>query len=114
MVKFIEHRIADRRVVRLIQKWLAAADDFVMGFQYEADAVRFRADLQRRLTRFGLEVHPDKTRLLRFGRFADAQRRERGEGKLETFNFLGFTHICGKTRSGTSSSTGAPLRNECV
>src|SRR5262249_39227281 len=77
------------------------ADDFVMGFQHEADAVRFRADLQTRLTRFGLEVHPDKTRLLRFGRFADAQRRERGEGKPETFDFLGFTHICGNTRSGT-------------
>ncbi len=155
MVKFVEHRIADKRVVRLIQKWLAAgileagkwsatkegtpqgatispllanvylhyvfdlwvqqwrkrvprgevivvryADDFVVGFQHEADAVRFRADLQQRLERFGLEVHPDKTRLLRFGRHAEAQRRGLGEGKPETFDFLGFTHICGKARSG--------------
>jgi RNA-directed DNA polymerase len=155
LVKFIEHRIADRRMVRLIQKWLAAgfledgkrsntdegtpqgatispllanvylhyvfdlwvqqwrkriargevivvryADDFVMGFQHEADAVRFRADLQQRLERFGLELHPDKTRLIRFGSRAAANRRERGQGKPETFDFLGFTHICGKTRSG--------------
>ena len=154
MAKFVEHRIADKRIVRLIQQWLTAgvledgnwsvtqegtpqgatispllanvflhyvldlwvqswrkrvargevivvryADDFVMGFQHEADAVRFRADLQQRLERFGLEVHPDKTRLLRFGRYAASQRRERGEGKPETFDFLGFTHICGKTRS---------------
>jgi len=155
MVKFVEHRIADKRIVRLIQKWLAAgvledgkwsateagtpqgatispllanvylhyvldlwlqqwrkrvargevivvryADDFVVGFQHEADAARFRADLQQRLERFGLEVHPDKTRLLRFGRHAAANRRERGEGKPETFDFLGFTHICGQSRSG--------------
>lgn len=155
MVKFVEHRIADKRVLRLIQKWLAAgiledgewsrtdagtpqgatvspllanvylhyvldlwvqqwrkrvargeviivrySDDFVMGFQHEADAVRFRADLQKRLEQFGLEVHPDKTRLLRFGRFAEANRRERGEGRPETFDFLGFTHICGKAKSG--------------
>lgn len=155
MVKFVEHRIADKRIVRLIQKWLAAgvledgkvsttregtpqgatispllanvfmhyvfdlwaqhwrkhvargevvvvryADDFVLGFQHEGDAVRFRTDLQRRLERFGLEVHPDKTRLLRFGRYAEEQRRERGEGKPETFDFLGFTHVSGKSRSG--------------
>jgi RNA-directed DNA polymerase len=155
MVKFVEHRIADKRIVRLIQKWLAAgvledgtwsateegtpqgatispllanvylhyvfdlwvqqwrkcvargevivvryADDFVLGFQYEVDAVRFRADLQQRLERFGLEVHPDKTRLIRFGKFAEASARDRGEGKPATFDFLGFTHICGKTRSG--------------
>jgi RNA-directed DNA polymerase len=156
MVKFVEHRIADKRVLRLIQKWLAAgvledgkwsstevgtpqgatvspllanvylhyvldlwvqrwrkrvahgdvivvryADDFVMGFQHEADAVRFMADLQKRLEQFGLEVHPDKTRLVRFGRFAESRGRERGEGKPETFDFLGFTHICGKARSGS-------------
>jgi RNA-directed DNA polymerase len=156
LVKFIEHRIADKRIVRLIQKWLAAgvleeakwsgtkegtpqgatispllanvylhyvldlwvqqwrkrvargevivaryADDFVMGFQHEADAVHFQADLQERLERFGLEVHPDKTRLLRFGRYAEGQRRERGEGKPETFDFLGLTHICGRARSGS-------------
>jgi group II intron reverse transcriptase/maturase len=155
MVKFVEHRIADKRIVRLIQKWLAAgvledgkwsrtdegtpqgatispllanvylhyvfdlwvqqwrkreargevivvryADDFVMGFQHEADAARFRAALQRRLESFGLEVHPDKTRLIRFGSHAASNRRERGQGKPETFDFLGFTHICGKTRSG--------------
>jgi RNA-directed DNA polymerase len=155
MVKFVEHRIADKRIVRLIQKWLAAgvledgrwsntdegtpqgatisplvaniylhyvfdlwvqqwrkreargevivvryADDFVMGFQYEADAARFRAALNQRLERFGLEVHPDKTRLIRFGSHAASNRRERGQGKPETFDFLGFTHICGKTRSG--------------
>ena len=155
MVKFVEHRIADKRVVRLIQKWLAAgtlecgkwstsdegtpqgatispllanvylhyvfdlwvqqwrkraargevivvryADDFVMGFQHETDAVRFRTDLQQRLKRFGLEVHPDKTRLIRFGIHAASNRRERGQGKPETFDFLGFTHICGKTKSG--------------
>lgn len=155
MVKFIEHRIADKRIVRLIQKWLTAgvleegkwsateggtpqgatispllaniylhyvldlwvqdwrsrhangevyivryADDFVLGFQHEAEATRFRADLQRRLECFGLEVHPDKTRLLCFGRFAASRRRERGQGKPETFDFLGFTHICGKTKNG--------------
>jgi group II intron reverse transcriptase/maturase len=155
MVKFVEHRIADKRIVRLIQKWLGAgvlergkwssteegtpqgatispllanvylhyvldlwvqqwrkrvargeviivryADDFVMGFQHEADASRFRADLQERLQTFGLELHTDKTRLIRFGSLAAKNRRERGEGKPETFEFLGFTHICGKTRSG--------------
>ena len=155
MVKFVEHRIADKRIVRLIQKWLAAgvlengkwsateegtpqgatispllanvylhyvldlwvqqwrkrvargevivvryADDFVMGFQHEADAVRFRTDLQQRLERFGLEVNPDKTRLMRFGRYAEEQRRKLGEGKPDTFDFLGFTHICGKSRTG--------------
>lgn len=155
MVKFIEHRIADKRVVRLIQKWLAAgvleegkwsstergtpqgataspllanvylhyvldlwiqqwrgrkargevvvvryADDLVMGFQHVTDAVRFRADLQQRLERFSLELHPDKTRLLRFGPFAATDRRVQGEDKPETFDFLGFTHICGKTRAG--------------
>jgi len=155
LVKFIEHRIADKRIVRLIQKWLAAgvledgmwsstevgtpqgatispllaniylhyvldlwvnqwrgreahgevivvryADDFVLGFQHEADATRFLAGLRERLERFGLEVHPDKTRLMRFGKFAAADRRARREGKPDTFDFLGFTHICGKTRAG--------------
>lgn len=75
-------------------------DDFVMGFQHEIDAVRFRADLQTRLERFELEMHPEKTRLVRFGRYAEERRRERGEGKPETFDFLGFTHICGKPRNG--------------
>jgi RNA-directed DNA polymerase len=155
MVKFIKHRIADKRIVRLIQKWLAAgilenekwsateegtpqgatvspllaniylhyvldqwvqhwrkhvavgemvvvrfADDFVVGFQHERDAVRFRADLQKRLEHFELELHPEKTRLLRFGRFADRDRRQLGEEKPETFDFLGFTHICARSREG--------------
>jgi group II intron reverse transcriptase/maturase len=155
MVKFVEHRIADKRVVRLIQKWLAAgvledgkwtatkegtpqgatvspllanvylhyvfdlwvqqwrkqracgevfvvryADDLVVGFQHETDAVRFRTELQQRLERFALALHPEKTRLIRFGRFAARDRRANGESKPETFDFLGFTHICGKTRAG--------------
>jgi RNA-directed DNA polymerase len=154
LIKFIEHRIADRRVVRLIQKWLNAgvledgkrirmeegtpqggsaspllaniylhyvfdlwaqawrrkqahgdvivvryADDIVAGFQSEADAKQFRAELAERFRKFGLELHPDKTRLLEFGPFAARNRKRRGEGKPETFDFLGFTHICGKKRS---------------
>ena len=153
LIKFIEHRIADKRVVRLIQKWLNAgileegkliyneqgtiqgssvspllaniflhyvydlwvqqwmkkqakgelivvrfADDTVVGFQYESDAMRFQNELKERLQRFGLEVHPEKTRLIEFGRFAAERREKRKEGKPETFTFLGFTHICGKTR----------------
>src|SRR5438552_5381624 len=154
LVKFIEHRVADRRVVRLIQKWLRAgvledgkrirveegtpqggsaspllanvylhyvfdlwaqawrrkqahgdvivvryADDIVVGFQSKADAEQFRAELTERMRKFHLELHPDKTRLLEFGPFAVVNRKRRGEGKPETFNFLGFTHICGKKRS---------------
>ncbi len=153
LVKFVEHRIADRRVVRLIQKWLNAgvledgkrtrkeegtpqggsaspllanvylhyvfdlwaeawrrkpacgdmiivrfADDIVVGFQAKADAVRFWAELVERMRKFSLELHPEKTRLLEFGPFATENRKKRGEGKPETFNFLGFTHICGKKR----------------
>jgi group II intron reverse transcriptase/maturase len=153
LVKFVEHRIADRRIVRLIQKWLSAgvledgewtrsevgtpqgggispllaniylhyafdlwahhcrrakgdvvivrfADDFIVGFQYEWEARQFQAALQERLARFGLELHPDKTRLIEFGRFAAANRERDGRGKPETFDFLGFTHSCGKTRKG--------------
>jgi len=154
LVKFVEHRIADRRVVRLIQKWLNAgvledgkllrveegtpqggsaspllaniylhyvfdlwvqawrrkqahgdvivvrfADDIVLGFQVKSDAERFWAELTERFRKFALELHPEKTRLLEFGPFAVANRKQRGEGKPETFNFLGFTHICGKKRS---------------
>jgi RNA-directed DNA polymerase len=154
LVKFVEHRIADRRVVRLIQKWLNAgvledgkrirveegtpqggsaspllaniylhyafdlwvqawrrkrahgdvivvryADDIVVGFQIKADAERFWAELVERLREFRLELHPEKTRLLEFGPCAADDRKRRGEGKPETFNFLGFTHICGKKRS---------------
>src|SRR5229473_2590438 len=73
------------------------ADDAVLGFQHRADAEQFLRDWKERLSRFGLELHPDKTRLIEFGRYAVANRKERGEGKPETFNFLGFTHICGQT-----------------
>jgi RNA-directed DNA polymerase len=152
--KFVEHRIADRRVVRLIQKWLNAgvledgkrrrveegtpqgssvspllanvylhyafdlwvrvwrrkyasgdvivirfADDIVLGFQERSDAERFLKELAERMRKFALELHPDKTRLLEFGPFAAKNRQRRGEGKPETFDFLGFTHICGKKRS---------------
>ena len=155
LIKFIEHRIADKRVVRLIQKWLNAgileegkiiyneqgtpagssvspllanvflhyvydlwvrqwrkhrasgevivvrfADDTVVGFQFESDAIQFQKELKERLQNFGLELHPDKTRLIEFGRFAAENREKRKEGKPETFTFLGFTHICGKTRKG--------------
>lgn len=155
LVKFIEHRIGDKRIVRLIQKWLAAgvledgkwsntdegtpqgatispllaniylhyvfdlwvrqwrnhvargevivvryADDLALGFQHEADVTRFRADLQKRFEHFGLELHPEKTRWFRFGSHAISNQRERGQGKPETFDFLGFTHICGRTRAG--------------
>jgi len=155
LVKFIEHRIADRRIVRLIQKWLSAgvledgkqirnevgtvqggsispllaniylhyvfdlwsqqwrkkqargdvivvrfADDFVMGFRNRYEAKQFLAELRERFAKFGLELHPDKTRLIEFGRFAAYNRKERGDRKPETFDFLGFTHICGTTRRG--------------
>jgi group II intron reverse transcriptase/maturase len=152
LVKFVEHRIADRRIVRLIQKWLRAgvledgkrieseagtpqgagispllaniylhyvldlwaqawrrqakgdviivryADDCVVGFQHEAEARRFWADLAKRFAKFGLELHPEKTRLLEFGRYAAEERKRTGRGKPDTFDFLGFTHVCGRTR----------------
>ena len=79
----------DRIVVRY-------ADDAVLGFQYREDAARFLGELQERVRKFGLELHPEKTRLLEFGRYAAERRAKRGEGKPETFNFLGFTHICGR------------------
>jgi len=155
LVKFIEHRIADQRVVRHVQKWLKAgvleegcrtypeagspqggsispllaniylhyvldlwadhwrrtqaqgdvilvryADDFVVGFQDRAEAERFLGELRERFRKFHLELHPDKTRLIEFGRYATERRGRRGEGKPQTFNFLGFTHICGKDRRG--------------
>ena len=159
MCKFLEHRIADRRVLRLIRKWLKAgvsedgawsetevgtpqgavispllaniylhyvfdlwvqhwrthnatgevivvryADDIVMGFEHRQDAERCLAAWHARLQEFGLSLHLDKTRLLEFGRYAAERRKRRGEGKPETFDFLGFTHICGKTR-GTGKFT---------
>ena len=153
LMKFIGHRITDKRVQRHVKKWLNAgvmeggerifpergspqggsispllaniylhyvldlwarqwrqrhargdmiivrfADDAVFGFQHQADARRFLDELKERLLQFGLELNSDKTRLLEFGRFAAKDRQRRGEGKPETFDFLGFTHICGKTR----------------
>ena len=74
------------------------ADDFVVGFEHRDDAVRFWAELRERFASFGLELHEDKTRLIEFGRFAAERRRARGLSKPETFDFLGFTHICGKQR----------------
>ena len=76
------------------------ADDFVLGFQYRKEAERFLEQLQERLREYGLELHPEKTRLIQFGRFAAIDRRRDGEGRPETFNFLGFTHICGTTSKG--------------
>ena len=153
--RFLEHRIADKRVLRLIQKWMAAgvvedgswtafdegvpqgasaspllanvyahyvfdlwahqwrrrhargqmvivrfADDAVVGFEYREDAERFHAELRGRLAQFNLELAAEKTRLIEFGRFAARDRERRGLGKPKTFRFLGFTHICGKTRTG--------------
>ena len=153
--KFTEHRIADKRVLRHIKKWINAGvleegvvahdeegvpqggsispllaniylhyvfdlwadqwrrkhadgdviivrfcDDFVVGFQYRKDAERFLADLRERFLRFNLELHKDKTRLIEFGRFAAQNRKRRGKGRPKTFDFLGFTHICGKTDNG--------------
>jgi group II intron reverse transcriptase/maturase len=76
------------------------ADDIVAGFEHKADAQRFHADLQQRMEKFALSLHPDKTRLIEFGRFAARDRAQRGLGKPETFDFLGFTHICGRSRKG--------------
>jgi group II intron reverse transcriptase/maturase len=76
------------------------ADDFVVGFQYRSDAVRFLSELRQRFREFNLELHADKTRLIEFGRFAAENRRQRGDGKPETFDFLGFAHVCDKTRNG--------------
>ena len=76
------------------------ADDFVVGFQYRDDAEEFQSALRKRFAEFSLELHPDKTRLIEFGRYAVPRRKARGEGKPETFSFLGFTHICAVTRRG--------------
>ena len=153
LIKFIEHRIRDKKVIRLIRKWLKAgvmidglraeteegvpqggsispllaniylhyvldlwaqqrrrdksrgemiivrwADDFVVGFEHKSQAEKFLADLKERMLKFSLELHPEKTRILEFGRFAADNRKKRNLGKPETFNFLGFTHICGRIR----------------
>ena len=79
------------------------ADDAVVGFEHRDDAERFSADLRDRLAKFGLELNTEKTRLIRFGRFAAQQRQERGLGKPETFSFLGLTHVCARSRKGISS-----------
>ena len=154
-IKFVEHRVGDQRIIRLIRKWLKAgvledgewrpseegtpqgglispvlaniylhyafdqwaqqwrqrnargdvvivryADDFVVGFEHREEAERFREELAERLGKFKLELHAEKTRLIEFGRFAAQDREERGASKPETFNFLGFTHICGKNSKG--------------
>src|SRR2546422_2659429 len=154
LIKFVEHRIADQRVVRLIRKWLNAgvlekgqwscskegtpqggsaspllaniylyyvfdlwvqqwrktaakgdvivvrwADDFVVGFEHQTDAARFHKELAERFAKFKLKLHPEKTRVIEFGRYAAERRKRRGEGKPETFNFLCFTHICVGERS---------------
>jgi RNA-directed DNA polymerase len=166
LVRFVEHRIGDRRVVRLIQRWLAAGvledgtwtpsetgtaqggsispltanlymhyvfdlwaqrwrrtqargdvvtvrflDDFIVGFEDRADAEHFLTALRERLGQFGLTLHPDKTRLLEFGRYAAERRQRRGHRKPETFQFLGFVHSCGRTRAGKFAvhrQTGGP------
>jgi RNA-directed DNA polymerase len=153
LLKFVEHRIKDKRVIRHIRKWLNAgviedgqwyktdegtpqggsispllaniylhyvfdlwanswrnrkasgdvimirfADDMVLGFQYKHEAVRFLEELKSRFRKFNLEVNTEKTSLIEFGRYAVERRKERGEGKPDTFDFLGFTHICSKSR----------------
>ncbi|HME71749.1 MAG TPA: group II intron reverse transcriptase/maturase [Myxococcota bacterium] len=155
LIRFVEHRIGDRRIIRLIQKWLKVgvledgivssseqgtgqgavispllaniylyyvldlwaerwrrreatgdmiivryADDFIVGFQHGGDARRFLDEMRERLGKFALTLHPGKTRLIEFGRYAASNRKARGLGKPETFNFLGFTFICGKSRRG--------------
>jgi RNA-directed DNA polymerase len=155
LVRFVEHRVADPRILRLIQKWLKAgvmeegkwleprtgspqgsvispllaniylhyvfdlwvniwrqkwaqgevvviryADDTIVGFQHQTDADRFLGNLRERLAKFGLDLHPEKTRRIEFGRFAEENRKRRGQGKPETFDFLGFKHISGKNRLG--------------
>jgi RNA-directed DNA polymerase len=79
------------------------ADDLVAGFEHRTDSERFLMALRERLESFALSLHPDKTRLIEFGRHAAANRERRGLGKPETFAFLGFTHICGRTRNGKFS-----------
>jgi RNA-directed DNA polymerase len=161
LVRFVEHRIGDRRIVRLIQKWLKAgvmeedrwvettegtpqgavaspwlanvylhyvydlwvqqwrrrhatgdmivvryADDTIVGFQHRQDAERFLSDLKERLARYALSLHPEKTRLIEFGKFAAEQRARRGEGKPESFTFLGFKHHCATKKDGSGFQLG--------
>src|SRR5467141_2900957 len=91
------------------------ADDMVLGFQHRAEAERFLQDWRERLQKFELELHPDKTRLIEFGRFAAINRKQRGEGKPETFNFLGFTHICGQSwKNGKFSVLRKTIRKRLI
>jgi hypothetical protein len=85
---------------RLASSAVRYADDNIIGFQYRSEAERFLRELKERLLKFGLELHPDKARLVEFGQFAEQDRKRRGEGKPDTFDFLGFTHISGKDRNG--------------
>src|SRR5262249_19311440 len=101
-LKFVEHRVADRRMLRLIQKWMKAGvsedgqwSETNVGTPQGAVVSPFR----ERLAKFGLELHAEKTRPIEFGRFAAQNRKRRGEGKPETFTFLGFTHYCGTSRN---------------
>ena len=89
------------------------ADDTVLGFQYQTEADRFLRDLRDRLKKYGLELHPDKTRRIEFGRFAEENRKRRGEGKPETFDFLGFKHISGKNRLGRFAVRRLTIRKPC-
>lgn len=90
------------------------ADDIVVGFEHEAEAKRFMMDLQQRMEQFALSLHPDKTRLIEFGRFAAQDRARRGLGKPETFNFLGFTHSSGRSRKGGFQLQRRSLRDRLV
>ena len=166
MIRFLEHRIGDRRVLRLITKWLRAgvleegrqidagrgtaqgsvispmlaniylhyvldlwvtkkwrpqeargdmiivryADDYVVGFEHRDDAERFLWELKERFRGFELELNADKTRLIEFGRYAASNRRARGEGRPETFDFLGLTHYCRRVRNGRFGLGRKPVR----
>ena len=166
-LKFVEHRVGDPRILRLMRKWLKAgvsedgqwsettigtpqgavvspllaniylhyvfdlwveawrgkvargdvivvryADDLVVGFESRAEAERFLNEFGNRLAKFGLELHPEKTRLIEFGRFAALNRKQRGEGKPETFTFLGFTHYCGTLRKNGAFTVGRETANK--
>jgi len=93
-------QVWQRKIARGAMFVVRFTDDIVVGFQERTEAERFRKELDERMRKFNLELHPEKTRLLEFGRDAARNRQQRGEGKPETFNFLGFTHICGRTRKG--------------
>src|SRR5260370_35941053 len=88
---------SDARGDVIIVRW---ADDFIVGFEYREGSEGFLAELRGRFAKCGVELHPDKTRLIEFGRFAARDRAARGLGKPETFGFLGFTHICARSKSG--------------